>query len=327
LTAERVDRLTPGQRSDVLALVQAATDDDEVAPLSEQVMLSAGEGSEAGGQPAGTFGAGHFLEYAGEHLSGYAHLESGIDGSATAELVVDPRDRRKGVGTALLRAVEAVEAVETAWAPPTSGGSRTVSLWSHGDLPSGRAFALHHGYRPVRELWQMRRSLGPDAPPLPAADLPQGFRARPFVIGQDEQAWLRVNARAFAEHREQGRMTRHDLDQRIAEPWFDPDGFILIEGIRGPSPALAASHWTKVVPGAHPDGEVYVVGVDPEFQGTGLGRAATILGLTHLRDKGLTEATLYVDADNAAAVSTYSRLGFARSGVDIMYSRLVHLPV
>jgi mycothiol synthase len=70
-----------------------------------------------------------------------------------------------------------------------------------------------------------------------------------------------------------------------------------------------------------------VVAVDPAYQGLGLGRAVTVLGLEHLRDEGLSEATLYVDADNEAAVATYARLDFARSAVDIMYSRTVHVAV
>jgi len=74
-------------------------------------------------------------------------------------------------------------------------------------------------------------------------------------------------------------------------------------------------------------GEVYVVGVDPAYQRLGLGRAVTILGLAHLRELGLTEAMLYVDADNSAAVATYSRLGFVRFAADVTYSRAVHLPV
>jgi mycothiol synthase len=179
----------------------------------------------------------------------------------------------------------------------------------------------------------MRRPLPAEVAPLPAVSLPEGFRTRRFVVGEDEEAWLRVNARAFANHPEQGRITRDDLDQRIAEPWFDARGFILVDDVRGPAPVLAASHWTKVVPasiqGTDPtiratEGEVYVVGVDPAYQGLGLGRAVTVLGLEHLRDMGLSEATLYVDADNEAAVATYSRLGFARSAVDVMYSRRVH---
>jgi mycothiol synthase len=68
-------------------------------------------------------------------------------------------------------------------------------------------------------------------------------------------------------------------------------------------------------------GEVYVVGVAPAHQGRGLGRTLTIAGLHHLRSVGLTQAMLYVDADNEAAVRTYTRLGFTRWDVDVQYSR------
>lgn len=348
VTPEGVESLTQRQLSQVLRLVQAATDVDQVAPLSEQVMLAASEGpgdaevggtSRTGPTEVGTAGAGtsgasgtfHLLTYSAGHLSGYAHLARGTAGEpATAELMVDPVRRRQGIGTALIRAVETASA-------PTPARSSTLHVWSHGDLPSGRAFALQRGYATVRELWQMRRSLQPDGPALPATSLPEGFRSRFFVVGQDEAAWLRVNTRAFVNHPEQGRVTRHDLDRRIAEPWFDAKGFILVEDMRGPEPVLAASHWTKVVPtqDSEPtepaeqpkEGEVYVVGVDPAYQALGVGRTVTVLGLMYLRGKGLTEATLYVDADNRAAISTYSRLGFARSTVDIMYSRIVHSPM
>jgi len=214
----------------------------------------------------------------------------------------------------------------------------TLRLWSHGQLDGARALAARDGYSVVRELWQMRRPLPsqvssrPGADPLPDVSLPEGFATRHFVVGRDEDAWLQVNARAFVHHPEQGRMTRQDLDQRIAEPWFDPGGLILIEDTRARPPVLAASHWTKVVRAADPrvsptEGEVYVVGVDPAYQGLGLGRAVTILGLEYLRVQGLAEAMLYVDADNQAAVATYARLGFTRGVVDVMYSRVVHPPV
>jgi mycothiol synthase len=313
-----VERLTTEQLSAVLGLVKATTDLDQVAPLSEQVLLTVRDGDCASAKSSS-----HLLAYAGAHLAGYAHLEPGLDGqAATAEVVVDPSYRRQCVGTALIHALEDGLAPET----------RALRLWSHGDLDGARAFALRAGYSMVRELWQMRRPLRSDIASLPAVIPPEGFRTRHFVVGRDEEAWLRVNAHAFVDHPEQGRMTRHDLDRRIAEPWFDAEGFILIEDLHGPAPVLAASHWTKVVPVEDPQvsvtqGEVYVVGVDPAYQGMGLGRVVTVLGLAHLRQKGLTEAMLYVDADNRAAVATYSRLDFARSAVDIMYSRIVHTPV
>jgi mycothiol synthase len=357
-----VDRLTDEQLADVLGLVSTATHADEVAPLSEEVLLDAREGHPGSGRgPAatatsqhasGTSGriSGHYLSYAGTHLAGYAHLERGNDGGpATAEVVVDPPHRRQGVGTGLVRAVEATVAAASARSARSAGSAvepveAVVQLWSHGDLDSARAFARRGGYSRVRDLWQMRRSLRPDSARLPAVRLPDGFRARHFVVGQDEEAWLKLNARAFADHPEQGRMTRSDVDRRIAEPWFDARGLILIEDARDVVPVLAASHWTKVAAadeltadptihkaehstGRTTTGEVYVVGVDPAYQGMGLGTAVTVLGLTYLRDQGLTEAMLYVDGDNRAAVSTYARLAFTRSAADIMYSRIVHMPV
>ena len=312
------ERLDEGQLSALTALVKRAEAVDHVAPLSEQVRLAARDSSGTSADDART-GSAHFLAYDGTHLAGYAHLERSPAGEpATAEVVVDPADRQQGVGTALIRAMQD-------GLGPRAGDLR---IWSHGHLHGARALAARDGYSIVRELWSMRRPLLPDAGSLPPVALPEGFAARHFIVGQDEEAWLRVNARAFADHAEQGRLTRHDLDLRIAEPWFDAMGFILVEDMRGAVPVLAASHWTKIVPSARPrvrptQGEVYVVGVDPEYQGLGLGRAATVLGLEHLHERGVTEAMLYVDGDNTAAVATYSRLGFTRFAVDVMYSPAV----
>ncbi|MER6981801.1 mycothiol synthase, partial [Streptomyces carpinensis] len=159
---------------------------------------------------------------------------------------------------------------------------------------------------------QMRRPLaGLD---LPEPALPEGVTVRTFVPGQDDAAWLTVNAEAFAHHPEQGSLTQHDLDARKAEPWFDPRGFFLAER----EGRLVGFHWTKV----HAEeglGEVYVLGVRPEAQGSGLGKTLTLTGLRHLAAQGLPTAMLYVDADNKAAVSVYERLGFTTYETDLMY--------
>ena len=336
-----VSQLHPGQLAAVMALVNRVEAVDHVAPLSEQVLLAARDSADTEtdtvtgkGMDTGT-GHAHFLAYDGTHLAGYAHLEQGAAGktatadvvqtstadvveTSTAEVVVDPADRRNGVATELIRAMQ----------DALASRAHNLRLWSHGHLNGARALAARDGYSIVRELWSMRRPLLPEAGSLPPVALAEGFASRHFIVGQDEDAWLRVNARAFADHAEQGRLTRHDLDLRIAEPWFDATGLILVEDMRGTAPVLAASHWTKIVASdrrqAGPTtGEVYVVAVDPAYQGLGLGRVVTILGLEHLRARGVTEALLYVDADNTAAVATYSRLGFTRFAVDVMYSPAV----
>lgn len=159
--------------------------------------------------------------------------------------------------------------------------------------------AAEHGLSASRRLHEMRRRL------------PTGVRSelatRPFRQGVDEAAWLAVNNRAFAEHPEQGGWTRELLATRMAEAWFDPDGFRLYD-VDG---ELAGFCWTKVHTRGHDRvGEIYVIGVDPARQGGGLGRQLTLAGLDWLADHAATEAMLYVDGANASAIRVYERLGF-----------------
>jgi mycothiol synthase len=143
--------------------------------------------------------------------------------------------------------------------------------------------------------------------PVPAVDVPEGAVLRNFEPGRDEEAWLAQNNAAFADHPEQGAWSRVDLDERTNEPWFDPSGFLLLE-IDG---KFAASCWTKVHE-LHPDrfGEIYVVSVDPAFQGRGLGKVMVTQGLAALRKKGVGEVVLFVDESNAGARKLYESLGF-----------------
>ena len=188
-----------------------------------------------------------------------------------------------------------------------------VLVWTHDeDGPVAQAVATLDATE-ERVLWRLRR---PDLP-LPAPrPLPAGVAVRTFEVGRDEAAWVAVNAAAFATHPEQGRMTVADLTAREAEDWFDPGGFLLAER----DGELVGFHWTKVHREVDPpEGEVYVLGVAPAAQGTGLGGALLDAGLAHLRAAGLGVTTLYVDDDNPGAVRLYERQGFAKDHRDARY--------
>ncbi len=289
---------------DVLALLRAATAADGVRPVSEDAELRLQHGSPGG----------HDLVVRdGTDLAGYARLDDGV-----AELVVHPAFRRRGFGLALLDQLLGL------------AGDRPLSIWAHGDLPGSAELLAPRGFTRSRVLLQMRMNLddgglaGVAADPRPA--FPHDVHVEPFRPGRDEDAWLGVNARAFAWHPEQGRMSRADLELREAEPWFDPEGFLMAwRGDPDDGGQLLGSHWTKVHPpgdtAEEAIGEVYVLGVDPDAQGMRLGRALTELGLAYLRDRGLGEVLLYVVEDNAAAVLLYEGRGFRRFAVDVSWRR------
>lgn len=196
-------------------------------------------------------------------------------------------------------------------------GASAVRLWMEAAPADRRAMAERLGFTAERELLQLRVGL-PLAAEVTAAARRVGVR--PFVPGRDEPAWLLANNRAFAGHPEQGRWRPADVLDREQEPWFDPAGFLLHEeGAR-----IAAFCWTKVHDDTDPVlGEIYVIGVDPAFQGKGLGRALTVAGLEHLAGRGVPVGMLYVDGSNTAALALYRSLGFRPHHTDLAYRRRV----
>jgi mycothiol synthase len=169
----------------------------------------------------------------------------------------------------------------------------------------------------------MRRSL---ADPIPEID--SNIPIRSFLPGIDNENWLKANNAAFQGHPEQSNWRIRDLEVRTKEDWFNPKGFLIAEI----ESKLAGFCWTKVHGGhshkhSHdelehdhdPIGEIYIMGVNPKFQGRGIGRAVTIAGLKHLRYEGIFSAMLYVDADNASAIKLYTSLGFKEWGRDVLY--------
>jgi mycothiol synthase len=299
-----LDQLSESQQAQVRSLLEAATDSDGVAPVSEHVVLRL----RAAGQSEQDGGGGRHLLLGADPLRGYGYFEDAAtgpesvdDGVREAEFVVHPDHRRAGRGRALLHAV--------ASGAPAGG----VRVWSHGDQPGARALARALGYRVVRTLLQLRRPLGSvDELGLPV--FPPGVVLRSFRPGEDDAGWLRLNARAFAHHPEQGRTTQSDLQERMEEPWFDPKGFLIAER----DGVMVGFHWTKIHPGGV--GEVYVVGVDPDLHGGGLGRALTLAGLRYLAERGLGTVLLYVESDNAPALAVYHRLGFTSWITDVNYA-------
>ncbi len=238
----------------------------------------------------------------GARLVGYAQLAS-LPETRSIELVVAPDHRADdAVRSSLLSAALDVVA---------SDGGGPVQWWAFDATGADHDAAKAAGLVASRTLLQMIR-------PLPTG-LAVEVATRPFVPGHDEDAFLDVNNRAFAGHPEQGAWSVDLLRQRERAPWFDPDGFLLHER----DGRLAAFCWTKLHDAPRSEdvvGEIYVIAVDPDFQGLGLGRHLTIAGLDAIARRGIATGMLYVDAANAAAVGMYERLGFSLARTDVAFT-------
>ncbi|HVC14588.1 MAG TPA: mycothiol synthase [Acidimicrobiales bacterium] len=295
--------LEPAVRDQIRVLLHASEQADGYPALSDEALLAFGEGAPAGTVSLLARVADRVADRDDGALAGFGLLGD-RDGAWNLETVVRPqlRDDAVDVLGALL---------DTALAEIAARGGGRVRAWLRTEAARDAEELRARGLRPERELLQLRAPLPPEAvhdasaPPVPV---------RPFHPGRDEEAWLAVNARAFAGHPEQGSWTREDLERREREPWFDQGGFLLHE-VGG---RLAAFCWTKV----HRSpvlGEIYVIGVDPDFQGRGLGRALTRAGLGHLATRAVPTAMLYVEATNTPAQVLYRSLGFTEHHREVQF--------
>ena len=157
----------------------------------------------------------------------------------------------------------------------------------------------------MRHILKLHRDLTTQSLPQRSHE----FTIETFNAATDKQVWLDLNNTVFAHHEDQGNWAMADLENRMAEPWFDPQGFFLATQ----SGEIEGFVWTKIhqdLVNQDPVGELYVVGTAPEHHGRGIARALSVEAINYFVTKGLKHAMLYVDADNEKALKLYQSLGF-----------------
>jgi mycothiol synthase len=296
---EVVSQLDGAHLEQLPDLLHAATRADGHEPLGEHKFLRLQRGDDLGVA---------VLAYEESTLAGYAHTLT-FDAEqrrVSCEFVVHPDFRRRGIGRMLL---------SHALMHAESQHAARIDVWAYNDSPASARIAAQFGFRPTRRLQHLHRHAG-DAP---AAACARGATLRAFRPGIDDHAWLALNNRVFAGHPENGVWTLDDLRARMAQPWFDPADFLMLD-VGG---ATAGFCWLKIEERGDEGrvGEVYVIGVAPEQRGRGHARHLLAAALRHMASRGARTAAIYVDAANAGAVALYESAGFHHHHQDICYSR------
>jgi mycothiol synthase len=297
---QHLNLLSKSQQDGVIQLINAATQQDGTPPISEHIVLHLRHGGDKSDS--------HLLIEDANKVIGYAHIDAtDLVAGPSVELVVHPEHRKSGYGKDLLKKSQKICGDQ-------------MRLWAHGDLSSAKKLAEENGFERIRTVIQMRKEL---------ADVhthQHNFDIRTFLPGIDNSEWLALNNQAFKDHPEQGNWSAKDLETRLNEAWFDPNGFfVAIEDGK-----MIGFTWTKIHGGhSHkhdddseqhdhdPIGEIYITAVSKA--GVGLGKVLTETALAYLKRNGLTSAMLYVDSDNQRALNLYKSLGFIESAQDVMY--------
>jgi mycothiol synthase len=249
---------------------------------------------------------------------GSGALEFVENGQVVASATVESGDTYDDLRIKVVDSVRRVAAFESILPAvrrrATAREGRPLRWWVTGPDPDTDEVADRAGLTTRRDLCQLRR-------PLPLDDVARaGHAALPTrsirLGGPDEEAVVAINNRAFEWHPDQADRTVEWLRDAAGEPWFDAGGFLVHET----DGRVDGFCWTKVHDDpVQPLGEIYVIAVDPDAHGRGLGRGLTVAGLDHLAGRDLDVAMLYVEALNVPALALYHRLGFVRHELERAY--------
>jgi mycothiol synthase len=215
------------------------------------------------------------------------------------DLTVHPEHRRRGHGRALVPA-----AVDIARAM----GHRLLLLYVPTHRAGSVAFARAMGFAYHSSLWQFEL---PPGVPVPAAEWPDGYVARPFDRGEDLDRYVALMNATFADHPTPVAWPQAVVARVHGLPAFDPADIRIVAPADRPDRPVAFSRvevWSEA--GSAPIGWINQIGVLPTDRGRGLGRALLRWGVGHLRARGAGPVQLAVEALNDRALELYRRHGF-----------------
>lgn len=230
---------------------------------------------------------------------------------------VRPAWRRRGLGRALLHWSER-RAAEVALVDGRPA-ERALSAWPDEDQVGATTLYEAEGYAIVRYGFLMLRDL---ADPIAELAMPAGLELRPVTEADHRRIWD-ADTEAFRDH--WNPMERSDAD---FESWFaEPDLDTRLWRVAWDGDEVAGSVMTFIWPSENEGlglerGWLEHVSVRRPWRRRGLASALMASALVGLREAGMTEAALGVDAENiSGALRVYEAMGFRRARTGVSYRK------
>ncbi len=192
-------------------------------------------------------------------------------------------------------------------------GAKLAHVSVRDDNAVAREVLSAAGFRPVRRFLEMQLDLSalPEDGPHPRYPL------CPLGAGEEDQLAV-VQNRAFTGAWGYCPNTVEGI--RHATAGDSREGiFLAWDGDRA-----AGYFWTtaeRATADSEVKGRLSMIGVDPDYQGHGIGEELTLAAMRHFKGKGLRTARLTVDSDNSRAHELYVSIGFEETDASIWYEK------
>ena len=233
-----------------------------------------------------------------------------------------PGYRRRGLGRALLRH-NIRRARERAAAEPAGRETALASFVDESEL-GHHAIVAAEGFEAIRWFFLMRRDL---TAPIPDAVFPPGLELRP-LRPEHHRVVFDAEVEAFLDHWGAREKTEQDFTLTHSREEFAPALWVVAWD--GDQVAGVVQNWIWASENAEMGvarGWLEHISVRAPWRRRGLARAMTAESLRRLRDAGMTEAMLGVDADNpTGALGLYQGLGFVVDSRATAYRRALTPP-
>ena len=198
---------------------------------------------------------------------------------------------------------------------------RTVAITTMLEAREVRAALDAHGFLPVRTSFEMLR---PSLDHIPDRDLPPGMEVRPAETSQLRRIW-QAEVEAFAAHWGAGAVD--ESEERWQEFLADPLQDVALWQVAWDGDEIAG----MVRPFINPDENARLgvargwcenISTRAAWRGRGVASALISRALHALRNRGMTQAALGVDAQNeTGALRLYERMGFRQAARETEWRR------
>ena len=225
-------------------------------------------------------------------------------GRVILDCLIHPEHRRRGLaskllGYALSRAKEL--------------GTKVAQVSVPQDNAAAKSTLSRLGFRFVRRFLQMRLDM---AEP-PEGEINQAAQLCRHLQSGEEDKLTEIQNRSFAGTWGYNPNTVEEITYRLGLSQCSPEDVVLTnDGDR-----VTGYCWTGIT--SERKGQIFMLGVDPDYRGRGIGKTVLLAGLSYLKSKGFPIAELTVDSQNKAACALYQSIGFKVQDSILWYQKAV----